>query len=63
MEIFESLFDISYLAIVIGLGVRLLLEKNKNAKLFGIMAILLGFGDAFHLIPRVISHLSPLGFE
>lgn len=63
MAIFESLFDISYLAIVIGLGVRLLLEKNKNTKLFGIMAILLGLGDAFHLIPRVISHLSPLGFE
>ena len=29
MAIFESLFDISYLAIVIGLGVRLLLEKNS----------------------------------
>lgn len=27
------------------------------------MAILLGFGDAFHLIPRVISHLSPIGFD
>lgn len=63
MAIFESLFDIIYLSVVLGLGIRLLLEKNKGTKLFGIMAILLGAGDAFHLIPRVVSHLSPLGFE
>lgn len=63
MAIFESLFDLIYLAVVIGLGSRLFLEKKKGAKLFGIMALLLGAGDAFHLIPRVVSHLSPLGFE
>lgn len=63
MGLGESLFDLCYLVFVIGMGVRLVLEKNKNAKLFGIMAILLGAGDAFHLIPRVISHLSPGGFE
>ncbi len=63
MQIFESLFDITYLILVISLGVRLLLEKKAEAKLFGIMAILLGLGDSFHLIPRVISHLSPGGFE
>ena len=63
MAIFESLFDIIYLSVVLGLGIRLLLERSKGAKLFGIMAILLGAGDAFHLIPRVVSHLSPLGFE
>lgn len=63
MRLGESLFDLCYLVLVIGMGVRLVLEKNKNAKLFGIMAILLGAGDAFHLIPRVISQLSPGGFE
>ena len=42
MAIFESLFDVTYLSLVIGLGVRLLLEKTKGTKLFGIMAILLG---------------------
>ncbi len=63
MAIFESIFDLLYLSVVIGLGVRLLLERTKTAKLFGLMAILLGLGDAFHLIPRIISHLSPLGFE
>ena len=63
MAIVESLFDVTYLSLVIGLGVRLLLEKSKGAKLFGIMAILLGTGDAFHLLPRIISHLNPKGFE
>lgn len=63
MPIFESIFDITYLILVIFLGIRLLLEKKSGAKLFGIMAILLGLGDSFHLLPRVISHLSPNGFE
>lgn len=63
MKLGESFFDIGYLILVIAFGVRLLLEKNKEAKLFGIMAILLGAGDSFHLLPRVISHLSPGGFE
>lgn len=63
MAIFESLFDIVYLGIVLSLGIRLLLESSKEAKLFGIMAIVLGIGDSFHLIPRVISHLSYGGFE
>ncbi|SFN42315.1 DUF2871 domain-containing protein [Proteiniclasticum ruminis] len=63
MGLFESIFDLSYLILVIGFGVRLLLLKDKGAKLFGLMGVLLGAGDAFHLIPRVISHLSEGGFE
>lgn len=63
MKIFESLFDVIYLSVLVALGVRLLLEKSKGAKLFGVMAIVLGVGDGFHLLPRMISHLSPGGFE
>lgn len=63
MNFGESLFDIAYLVIVVALGVRLLLENKAGAKLFGLMAIILGVGDSFHLLPRVISHLSPGGFE
>ena len=63
MAIFESIFDLTYLALVIGLGIRLLIEKGKITKMFGIMAILLGLGDSFHLMPRIVSHLSPGGFE
>lgn len=63
MAIMESIFDITYLSVVLFLGIRLLLEKSKSAKLFGVMAIVLGLGDSFHLLPRVISHLSYGGFE
>ena len=31
MAIFESLFDIIYLSVVLGLGIRLLLERSKGA--------------------------------
>lgn len=63
MAILESIFDITYLSIVIALGIRLLIVQSREAKLFGVMAILLGVGDAFHLIPRIISHFSPGGFN
>lgn len=63
MALFESIFDLSYLILVIGFGIRLLLVKDRGAKLFGLMGVLLGAGDAFHLIPRIMSHLSEGGFE
>lgn len=53
--IFESIFDILYLITVITLGVIMIKKSKGNSqiKLFGIMAVVLGCGDAFHLIPRV----------
>ncbi len=62
MHLMESCFDLAYLGLVIGLGLRILLEKSKPAKSFGLMAIILGVGDAFHLLPRVLSQLTPDGF-
>lgn len=61
-HLIEPLFDVAYLFIVMVLGFRLLLEQNSKAERFGIMALILAFGDAFHLLPRVISHLTPDGF-
>lgn len=61
-RLMEAFFDIAYLGLVIALGLRLLLEDQKSAKLFGLTALILGLGDAFHLIPRVISQLSLGGF-
>lgn len=52
--VFETIFDVVYLVTVITLGLRMI-RKNKGRKqylLYGIMAVTLGFGDAFHLIPR-----------
>ncbi|MEG0073154.1 MAG: hypothetical protein RR922_01585 [Clostridia bacterium] len=52
--IMETVFDIIYLTTVITLGI-IMIKKSKGKKeflLFGIMAITLGAGDAFHLVPR-----------
>lgn len=55
--IMESLFDVIYLSTVTFLGFQMFIGSKNNTlfKLFGIMTILLGFGDAFHLVPRMIS--------
>lgn len=52
--IMETLFDIVYLTSVLTLGIMMILKckGNNQYRLFGIMAVVLGFGDAFHLIPR-----------
>jgi hypothetical protein len=52
--IMETLFDAVYLIGVITMGIRMVVKSgdNKQFKLFGMMATLLGAGDAFHLIPR-----------
>ena len=55
--IFETLFDVVYLKTVITLGIKMI--KNNDGKkqylLFGIMAVTLGCGDAFHLVPRAVA--------
>lgn len=52
--IMETLFDAVYLIGVITVGLRMVGKSghNQQFKLFGLMAVLLGAGDAFHLIPR-----------
>ena len=52
--IMETLFDAVYLIGVITMGIRMVVKSGdkKEFKLFGMMAALLGAGDAFHLIPR-----------
>lgn len=57
--IFESIFSITYLISVITLGIIMLKNsKSKEVKLYGIMSITLGAGDAFHLIPRIYANLT-----
>lgn len=61
---FESVFDLIYLTSVIYIGFKLFRGANsKSMKLFGVMALVLGIGDSFHLIPRVIALVSGNGFE
>ncbi len=49
----ESVFDAIYLSFAIIAGLFMLIKgKNRLSKEAGLMSALLGFGDAFHLIPR-----------
>ena len=55
--VFETLFDAVYLVTVIALGI-LMIRGSKGRRqylLFGVMAVTLGCGDAFHLIPRAVA--------
>jgi hypothetical protein len=61
--IMETLFDAVYLTTVIILGFLMVRRaNNRQFKLFGIMALTLGFGDAFHLVPRALA-LCTTGLE
>lgn len=62
--IFETLFDIVYLVTVITLGIQMIRgsKGRKQYLLFGIMAVTLGCGDAFHLVPRAVA-LCTTGLE
>lgn len=55
--IMETLFDVVYLTTVISIGIIMVKKSNGNKEytLFGIMALVLGIGDSFHLVPRAIA--------
>ena len=58
--IMEPIFHVVYLTTVIILGIKMLLKSKDNQyfKLFGAMSVVLGFGDSFHLIPRIYALLT-----
>lgn len=62
--IFETAFDVCYLIGVITLGIIMIKKSNGNKqfRMFGIMAVVLGAGDSFHLVPRMIA-LCTTGLE
>lgn len=62
--IMETAFDAVYLVSVITIGV-LMIKGSKGGsqfRLFGLMAVVLGCGDAFHLVPRAYA-LCTTGLE
>ena len=62
--IMETLFDAVYLISVITIGI-LMIRGSKGSRqfwLFGVMAVVLGAGDAFHLVPRAVA-LCTTGLE
>lgn len=62
--IMETLFDAVYLTLVIAIGLRMIRSSqgNRQFRLFGFMAVVLGAGDAFHLISRAVA-LCTTGLE
>ena len=63
MKYGESAFDILYLLFAIT-GGRMILRRagDKTEKFMGLAALILGCGDAFHLIPRVMNYFSDADF-
>lgn len=54
---FESIFNVCYLALAVIVGCVLIgrSDVSQPSLLAGMMALTLGLGDAFHLVPRVLS--------
>ena len=53
--IVETLFDICYLVTVLTVGIRMIrgAKGSRQFELFGWMAVVLGAGDSFHLVPAL----------
>ena len=53
----ETIFDIGYLGAVIIIGALMIknCRGDRQFYLFGIMGVILGVGDAFHLVPRILA--------
>ena len=62
--IIETVFDIFYLVTVLTVGIRMIRGSKNNPlfRLFGLMAVVLGAGDSFHLVPRALA-LCTTGLE
>ena len=57
MKYGESTFDILYLIFAILTGILILIKRrNRNDALMGTAALVLGLGDSFHLVPRVLNY-------
>ncbi len=64
MKYGESFFDIIYLVFAIVMGFRILRasKTDSTGRLMGIATLILGFGDAFHLVPRVLNYFVDADF-
>lgn len=59
MKYCESTFDIMYLLFAAITGIVILVNRrNKTDVLMGLSALILGLGDSFHLVPRVLNYFS-----
>lgn len=59
MKFFEPIFHVCYLSSIFYMSIKMISagKNDKLVKLFGIMGFILGFGDSFHLFPRIYALL------
>ena len=63
MKYGESTFDVLYLLFAIVSGIVIISKaRNKAEKLMGFSALILGCGDSFHLVPRVLNYFIDADF-
>lgn len=62
-KIMEAVFCVAYLIVTFILGISIIKKSkgDKESKLFGIMALVLVSGDAFHLVPRIMAAIDQAG--
>lgn len=67
--VMESGFDVIYLVFAVTIGILMIVQSRKlphpencQYTLFGWMALILGTGDAFHLVPRMAALWTDNGF-
>jgi len=59
----ETTFDICYLLIAIITGIIIYAKsKNKLGKMMGASTLILGIGDSFHLLPRMLDYFVDADF-
>ena len=59
----ETIFDICYLLIAIITGIIIYAKsKNKLGKMMGASTLILGIGDSFHLVPRMLDYFVDADF-
>jgi len=63
MKYGESSFDILYLLFAVISGIIILLRaRERSERYMGLAALILGCGDAFHLVPRVLNYFVEADF-
>lgn len=60
----ETVFDIAYLLTAVAIGIYMLVKaKAVRHRLMGAAALVLGCGDAFHLVPRMLDYFIDSDFS
>ena len=59
-KIMEAVFCVFYIVFTVIMGFKIIRKSDKNRQilLYGIMSLVLVFGDSFHLVPRIFAAIN-----